>query len=108
MTRIAPRNFQIADAARERILWVLSDYKRHDKSRDWIPAFSWSTTTDPAGEILAVGPGIAAYDRADIDPDLIVEIRGIEMLFPCPEKDMCRFDDYILDFSAERDLFLRK
>jgi hypothetical protein len=99
-----PRNFQITEAARARIISAVQDFFRADRFTPWIAGIVWVTHGGPDGDVVREGPSIVPYDQCNVPAGMACDIDGIPVVFLRP--DDSRFENKTMNFRADRDFYL--
>jgi hypothetical protein len=103
VTENGPKNFNISDAARAKIMSLLDDMKNFNPTENWVAAVIWSTSQDPEGNTIGSGPGIGVYPEREIPTDRSLNFGGLKLFFP--GTDQSHFADSTLDFDRASNCF---
>ena len=102
-----PTNFWISTSAKTHIQLLLNELARSEGGGDWIAAICFTTAMSPDGQERKPELSIAAYHRAEIDKQALLEVAGMDVVFPGPAEPNRRFDDQVLDHDTHRGFFLK-
>jgi hypothetical protein len=90
---LIPADFSVSAVARQKILEEVAGVTAASPG-SWVVALVWmENETDGTA-----GPGLGFYERQDLQPEWIMSIDGVDLVFALTVQNKIHFDGKVLDF----------
>jgi hypothetical protein len=93
ITDLIPANFRVSAAAKQKIQKELEAVAVASPA-NWVVALVWMVNEADG----AAGPGLGFYERQDIQPEWIVNLDGVDLVFALTVQNKVHFEGKVLDF----------